>query len=335
MLIEVNKDLKTPVYRQIIQSILKGIDEGLLGIGSQLPSINQIASEYSIARETVVKAFHHLQEKGVLQSVHGKGFFVASDHLGVDHHVFILFDAFSAYKEVLYLAIKEAFGKKASIDIYFHHFNPKVFKQMVKDAVGNYTAYMILPFDDPTITEMLSPIPVEKLILLDRKPSAYTGVFNGIYQDFDQDIYQALSAAKDKLPKYNKLILVFRNLITEVPTELKDGFVRFCDDFKISYQVISNPLITCLLECNAAYIVIDDEDLVCVVENANRQQLKIGEDIGIISYNETSLKKVISNGISVISTDFAQMGRDACKMVLSSSLVCKPNPSSFIDRGSF
>lgn len=335
MLLEVNKDLKTPIYKQIINSILKSIDDGTLEIGSQLPSINQIALEFNLAKETVVKSYHHLQGIGILQAVHGKGFFVASDNVATEHRVFILFDAFSAYKEVIYLAIKEAFGKKATIDLYFHHYNPKVFKQMVSDAVGNYTSYLILPFDDPNITELLEPIPFDKLVLIDRKPESYTKKYNGVFQDFNNDIYNSLYEAKGNLPKYKKLILVFRNLITVVPSELKKGFERFCNDFKVNYQVLNVPLKESKLEFKSAYIVIDDEDLVFLVENANRQKLKIGQDIGIISYNDTSLKKVISNGISVISTDFSKMGKDACNMIKTSTMACKSNPSSFINRGSF
>ena len=335
MLIDVNKKLKSPIYKQLIHSILKNIDDGSLVIGSQLPSINQIATEYNLARETVVKSFHHLQEKGILQSVHGKGFFVASENVSVDHRIFILFDSFSAYKEVLYLSIKEEFGKKAYIDIYFHHFNSKVFKQLICDAVGNYTSYLVSPFDDPNITELLEPIPFEKLILLDRKPESYSKKYNGIYQDFDNDIYHALYQMKGNIPKYKKLILVFRNTITVVPNELRKGFERFCRDYTINYQVLTEPLKKTKLESNTAYIVIDDEDLVYLVENANRHDWKLGYDLGIISYNDTSLKKIISNGISVISTDFLKMGKDASDMIKNSFSDCKSNPSSFIDRGSF
>jgi DNA-binding LacI/PurR family transcriptional regulator len=44
--------------------------------------------------------------------------------------------------------------------------------------------------------------------------------------------------------------------------------------------------------------------------------LKSGEDIGIISYNETAIKKIILNGITTISTDFAEMGKMAAKLIL-------------------
>ena len=40
-------------------------------------------------------------------------------------------------------------------------------------------------------------------------------------------------------------------------------------------------------------------------------------DVGVISYNETPLKKIILNGITTISTDFKFMGRYAAELILN------------------
>ena len=62
-----------------------------------------------------------------------------------------------------------------------------------------------------------------------------------------------------------------------------------------------------------------EDDLVELVEKAISQELKIGDQIGVISYNETPLKKIILDGITTISTDFKMMGVKAAEMVLSSN----------------
>ena len=46
---------------------------------------------------------------------------------------------------------------------------------------------------------------------------------------------------------------------------------------------------------------------------------KIGEDIGIISYNESPINEVILDGLTVFSTDFKQMGNSAAKMIIDKS----------------
>lgn len=65
------------------------------------------------------------------------------------------------------------------------------------------------------------------------------------------------------------------------------------------------------------YIVIWDRDLVKVVKAAQEVNLEIGMDIGIISYNDTPLKKVVANGITTISTDFVAMDKTLAQLVMS------------------
>ena len=46
----------------------------------------------------------------------------------------------------------------------------------------------------------------------------------------------------------------------------------------------------------------------------------MGKDVGVISYNETPLKKIILKGITTISTDFEAMGAEAAQIVQTNSL---------------
>lgn len=333
--IKIDKSLKKPIYQQIFDWVINGINEGIFVTDYHLPSINQIATENQLAKETVVKAFKLLQEKGIVKAIHGKGFFVASSKVKSAHHLFLLFDTLSAYKEVLYEAIQEQFGEEVTIDIYFHHFNPKTFENLVKEAAGNYTAYLVLPFDHPKITEILEPIPHEKLFLIDRWPKFYKNQYIGVYQDFYSDVINALTPFISKIESYKKLVLVFRDLITEVPIELLEGFEEFCYQNKIEHEVIKSALKKTQIEKNVAYLTIDDNDLVKLVEEANAQEWKIGKDIGIISFNDTPLKKVVANGITVISTNFEKMGQRISKLVIENRKECIANAGALIDRASF
>jgi DNA-binding transcriptional regulator YhcF (GntR family) len=333
--IKIDKSLKKPIYQQIFDWVIHGINEGIFVTDYHLPSINQIASENQLARETVVKAFKLLQEKGIVNAIHGKGFFIASGEFKSVHHIFLLFDTLSAYKEVLYEAIQKQFGEEVYIDIYFHHFNPKTFENLVKEAAGNYTAYIVLPFDSPKITEMLEPIPSEKLFLLDRWPRYYKNQFHGVYQDFYNDVIKALNPFTSKIKLYKKLVLVFRDMLTELPLELMEGFEEFCYQNKIEYEIVKRALRKTQIEKNVAYLTLDDNDLVKLIEYANNQKWVIGKDLGIISYNDTPLKKVVANGITVISTNFEKMGKSIAQLVIDNHKECIANAGSLIDRGSF
>jgi DNA-binding transcriptional regulator YhcF (GntR family) len=333
--LKINRSLKKPFYQQIFDGVIDGINEGIFVNETQLPSINQIATDNKLARETVVKAFKLLQEKGIVKAVHGKGFFIASDKIKSAHHIFLLFDTLSAYKEVLYKAIQRQFGPEVVIDIFFHHFNPKTFAHLVKEAAGNYTAYIVLPFDHSKITEMLQPIPVEKLYLIDRWPRFYKNQFVGVYQDFYNDILSALTSFVEKVLHYKKLVLLFRDTITEVPAELAEGFQEFCYQHKINFEIKHKELTKNTIEKNVAYLAIDDNDLVKLVEKAQAEKWQAGKDLGILTYNDTPLKKVVAGGITVISTDFDEMGTKVAQLVLNHKNECIANKDSLIDRGSF
>ena len=62
-----------------------------------------------------------------------------------------------------------------------------------------------------------------------------------------------------------------------------------------------------------------EEDLVTLIERLIMTKYKVGKDIGIISYNETPVKKIILKGISTVSTDFRKMGEMAASLILDSN----------------
>ena len=67
----------TPIYRQIIEQVRLGVATGALVAGDAMPSVRMLAEENLVNPNTVVKAYAELVRDGVLESHHGKGFFVA------------------------------------------------------------------------------------------------------------------------------------------------------------------------------------------------------------------------------------------------------------------
>jgi GntR family transcriptional regulator len=67
----------TPIYRQIIEQVRLGVATGVLVAGDAMPSVRTLAELNLVNPNTVVKAYGELVREGVLESHHGKGFFVA------------------------------------------------------------------------------------------------------------------------------------------------------------------------------------------------------------------------------------------------------------------
>ena len=112
-----------PKYKQIIESVYKGIERRALKKGDKVPSINQICSDFNLSRDTVMVAFNDLKAKGVLLSQPGKGYYIATTDIQHDEKIFVLFDELNSFKEDLYNSLMQGLKGKANVEVYFHHFN--------------------------------------------------------------------------------------------------------------------------------------------------------------------------------------------------------------------
>lgn len=62
---------------------------------------------------------------------------------------------------------------------------------------------------------------------------------------------------------------------------------------------------------------------------------EIGDEVGLICYNDFPLNEFILGGLTSLSTDFVEMGRTAGEMVLSGNLSKVHGPCSLIRRKTF
>ena len=135
------------------------------------------------------------------------------------------------------------------------------------------------------------------------------------------------------LKKYDKLYLVHPKLIP-YPPEIRKGFINFCMQNNYEYEVIHEIDSNTVINTKEAYIVIEETDLVSLIKQCRLSGLKIGKEVGIISYNETPLKEILLDGITVISTDHNKMGETAANLILTNSVEKIKNPFVLIRRKS-
>lgn len=69
-----------PIYEQITNQIKGLILVGELGAGDSLPSIRNLAQELRISVITTKRAYEELEKEGFIQTVPGKGSFVAGQN---------------------------------------------------------------------------------------------------------------------------------------------------------------------------------------------------------------------------------------------------------------
>lgn len=80
MNIQINNSSDDPIYLQIKNQIKAQIISGDLKVGEQLPSIRLLAKELRVSMLTAKRAFDELELDGFINSVQGKGNFVAAQN---------------------------------------------------------------------------------------------------------------------------------------------------------------------------------------------------------------------------------------------------------------
>ncbi len=310
----------TPKYLQLANSIMKSISSGKLQQDDILPSINELSAEFEISRHTVEKTYKYLKSIGVLGAVLGKGYFVAKTDFEQPYQIFLLFNKLSSHKKIIYDSFVETLGDKANINFYIYNNNFNLFKKIISNCKDQYTHFVIIPHfieGSDTAHEIINTIPKDKLILLDKKIRCITGDYGAVYEQFEENIYDALHEALPQLEKYNTLKIIFPEN-SYYPEEILQGFYNFCLDYAFEYKVVYN-ITTETIQKGEVYINVMEDDLITLIEKIKELNFLIGEEVGVISYNETPLKKIILKGITTISTDFVQMGELAANLIVENS----------------
>lgn len=75
--IRLSKDSREPIYHQIEKQLKALIAGGHLAAGTPLPSIRALSKDLEISVITIRRAYQNLEAKGFIETVHGKGTFVA------------------------------------------------------------------------------------------------------------------------------------------------------------------------------------------------------------------------------------------------------------------
>lgn len=329
--IKIDNTSDIPKYKQIILSVYHAIENNIIQKGDKISSINAIANQFSLSRDTVLTAFNELKIRGIIEASPGKGYYIKSTDVKREQSVFLLFDELNSFKEILYNSFLDSIRDKASVDIYFHYFSKKVFTNLIKENLGRYTTYIIMPVYFKEIKPVISQIQNANVYILDQLNPELKNDYPAIYQNFRHDIFDALASGIEQLNKYNKLIMVYPG--GKEPAGMLEGFYDFCQTKNFNYEIIKN-LENRKLNKGEVYIMPNDFHLVELVKKAKSLGFKLGQNLGVISYNDTPLKEVVADGITTISTDFAAMGQNLAKMVLNKSKEQIENPSSLILRNS-
>ncbi|PQJ76559.1 GntR family transcriptional regulator [Polaribacter glomeratus] len=341
--ITIDENSRIPKYQQIVDSIIHNISIGKLTMDQKIPSINMFSEEFYLSRDTVEKAYGILKKRNIITSIRGKGYYISRTELISKVNILFLVNKLSTYKMRIYTSFLENIGTNSHTDLHIYHCDESLFLNLISKYKSSYDYYVIMPhfktedlkhvsFTDKVIKE-INKIPQEKLIILDNAKPGIEDNLTEIYQDFENDIYDALKQGIDKISKYKKIMLIYpERSVYPYPRRILTGFRKFCVEYKLDFEILNEIYPDMILKKGDLFITIEESDLVNLVKQIREDEFILGKEIGIISYNETPLKSLL--GITVMSTDFKIMGETAAKMILNKQKGKVKVPFNFIERES-
>lgn len=343
MIFDINPDLDVPKYKQILIGIETQITSGALKKGTHLPSMNDIATETGISKETVKRALVTLRNKGYIASCPGRGYYVCkdADDLPKAINILMIIGRLDIFKQVMVDAFTSALRGKADVRILIHNGDIDQLEAYLDQNLDKYDYYVISPHfsvDEESLKrvgKLLSRVPNRKLLQLDFCNPYVKGQFGAVYQDFFTDPLKGLEGGLDRLKSSGHLKVVILPA-SRYGCWVLNGVKDFCAKHGISLEV---------LDSFQGRIAKGDVFLILTSRLSNElaefdmllqeQGLKIGTDIHLISYNDVPLNAVVLGGLTTISTDFVKMGETAASMILGGKMLKVHNDFRMIRRKTF
>lgn len=341
--VTIDNNSRLPKYRQIVDSIIHNISVGNLVMDQKIPSINCISEEFNISRDTVEKGFNILKDRNIIVSIQGKGCYVTRTRLISKNNILFLINKLSPYKLSSYHSFLDSIGPNSRTDLHSYHCDESLFINLINKHKSAYDYYIIMPHfktekgehvsSTNAVTKVLSQIPKEKLIILDTIKNPTQEAAINVYQDFENDVYYALTEGLEKIKKYKKIILAYPEKgLYPYPKKILYGIRKFCIQHNFEFEVHEEIYEDMLLYKGDLLITLEESDLVTLIKLIRENNYELGKDIGVVSYNDTPIKELL--GITVFSTNTKIMGETTAQMILNKENGSYKVPFHFIDRNS-
>ncbi len=330
--LKLKEDHSLSKHEQLVQSVLWAIEDGTLPIGAKLPSINKMVLEVGYARKTIVRAYEELKDRGLIESVKLKGYYVVGQDTNIKIRVALLLFAFQSFQEDFYNTFRSSLDDNYQIDVFFHHDNISLFETITSNIIGKYGMYVIAPIQNKAVSPILRRIPPDRLLLVDRYlflgPS-----YSFICQEFEEATYSCLIELLPEINKYGKMVLFFDNENDYSPIGIKKAFNRFLSDHKID-GTIMNQYVPGKLNTDTLYFIKDDSMLWYFLKECVEKKYELGKDLGILSFDDNVSKQIVFGGITTISTNFNEMAKIAANFVKTAKKIQRILPLQLFRRNS-
>lgn len=318
-------------HEKIVQGVTECITENHFNLGDVLPSVNEMAQRLGYSRETIVKAYKDLKERGIIHSKQGLGFFVTNNDVRQRLKLALILYGFQSFQRDFYNKFRKTLGTHYQIDVYFHHNNMDMFDSILNNIKLKYGKYVVAPIQSEEALQALDILPKDKLLIIDRYLYLNDDV-SYISQEFEDSLSGVFDELKERIKGFDDIILFYRDDV-DYPPGIYNAFKSFCEQEGLSARILPeyDPE---HLRPGCFYFTIGDTDLWLLIKDAKEAGMEIGKDLGILSHNDSLVKEIIEGGITTFSTDFGKMAIMAAESIVEKKKLNEIIPCKLIRRKS-
>ncbi len=338
----INDASEQPKFHQIACRIRELIDSGRLSLGDRLPSVNEIIAHFQVSRDTAVKAYQELKDRGIIEATPNKACFVSNVLIRDDlRRILFLVDSMTAYKEQTYYGLLDTLKSGYYIDIMTHGDSFDILKSVYEryKSMRNCAALLVVPTAAQSQEEeYFKYVNPGNLFFLDRRIPGLR--HPAAWQDFRNGFYRALSQESAVLSKYRKIVFLTKFFTNPIIEEMNEGISRFADSANMTFEhrhtMFSDREVRgkVVVEPGDLFIVLDDHLLTVTLDACAERGLVLGKDAGVIVVNDGYLYDHLPVPVSALTADFYAIGVAAANFIQTGEVPEAPVETRLIARAS-
>lgn len=319
---------RSPKYLQVVNAIVSDIEKGVLALGDRLPSINEACAEWYLSKDSVKRAYETLYQLGFITSINRKGFFIAGQPKRHALRVLIVAGQLTDSVKQLHDTIAANLNREVILDICSYNYQRQLLCQLLGKHLGDYHYFVLMPHlvgHDPATLQCLRNVPSQKLILIGNQWPEVLQHGHQLSYGGETALYDALQSQLATLSKYYRLNLVLPENDCFDADSIR-AFRRFCTNHNFDFQLLDE-LTEGDIQPRQAYFVAESRHLIALVEYSQRTGLRLGEQVGVVSFIDNEYTRLLAGGVSVIAHPSAEVGRLVSQILSGQANPC-PTPRS-------
>ncbi len=311
------KSAHKPIYQELFDDLKQAILARQYSPGSRVPSINELQSRYHIARETAKLVLKMLADQGYIIKVPGKGSFVRD--IGPKKPIWgVITPSITAHTEDLIFQLRNfALRRGRHIESYVDDNSweqeIRLTGQLINDR---YEAVIIIPtFNESKTAEFYSRGNASDTVitLLDHTMSG--SYFTYVIQSYDLGVKRAVGYLTTGISQgtfgfVKNHLWAGRNSLENF---MEQNYRNFIDKSGESNNMVVLPEVAALSREYIKHLNIrgifccDDLDAMRIIGRLKEWNIKIPEEVKIISYGNTDLARYFTPPITSIDPHCAKM----------------------------